>query len=193
MLKKILLLGLAVALCLPLGAGASGDFWIHVYVNEAGSDGDRVKINLPLNLVESILPMIETDELHDGILELDELDLAGIEFDKLGEILRKSEDGEYVTIEEDDEIVRISKEGDRILIHVESRKHKKSGDGPREKVEINLPIHVIDALTTDDPHELNIIAAIEALTKEGETGLITVHDDDDIVRVWIDKKSTQDD
>jgi hypothetical protein len=186
MLKKATLLGLVLTCCLSLAAAASGDFWIHVYINESDGDGERVKINLPLNLVESILPMIETDELQEGILELDELDLGGIEFDKLAETLKKSEDGEYVTIEDDDETVRIRKEGDRILVNVESGRHN-------EKVEVNLPLRVIDALKTNDPYELNILAAVQALKDEKETGLITVHDGDDIVRVWIDKKSTQDD
>ncbi|MBD3336539.1 MAG: hypothetical protein GF355_13585 [Candidatus Eisenbacteria bacterium] len=182
MRRRNLTLALALLMTLPLAAQA-GDAWLHVYVDDH-DEADRVRINLPLNLVEVILPMVETDELDGGRLYLEQSDLSGIDLQELAAALREAADGEYVTVEGAEENVTIRKEGDRILVHV---------DGEDEQVDINVPIQVMSALVTDDPHELNILAAVQALSEVGDTGIITVQEDETQVRIWVDERSSQDD
>jgi hypothetical protein len=58
--------------------------------------------------------------------------------------------------------------------------------GDRERVEIKVPITVIDALLSGEGDELNLAAAIRALDAHGSQQLITVDDDDSQVRIWVD-------
>ena len=53
-------------------------------------------------------------------------------------------------------------------------------------VNVQIPSSVVDALLSGEGEELNFRAAIEALAAEGEGELVTVNDDDDRVRVWVD-------
>jgi len=57
---------MALTLMLFLGTGmASADHWLHVRVSESG-DGEQVSVNIPLSVVQAILPAIETDDFRGG-------------------------------------------------------------------------------------------------------------------------------
>ena len=53
---------IVLACLLAMSAAVARDQWLHVYVEE--DDGDEtVRINVPLNLVETILPLIQGRDL----------------------------------------------------------------------------------------------------------------------------------
>ena len=53
---------MVLMLLLPMTASA-GERWLHVRVEEGGADGERVSVNIPLSIIESVLPLIDVDEL----------------------------------------------------------------------------------------------------------------------------------
>ena len=63
---------------------------------------------------------------------------------------------------------------------------RASEDEDGADVNVQIPSRVVDALLSGEGEELNFRAAIEALAAEGEGELVTVNDDDDRVRVWVD-------
>jgi hypothetical protein len=153
------------------------DLWLHVRVQEGGETGDRVRINMPLQLVQALLPTIQTAELDRGQLTIvDDLEQDGIDVRAAWAELRNAPDGEFITVQSNDEDVRVAKERDLFLVNV---------DGASEQVRVRVPIVVVDALFSSGGDELNLQAALEALA-EFRGDLISVQDGTSTVRIWVD-------
>jgi hypothetical protein len=173
---------LALALAAPAAAAGRSDLWLHVKVDD---DDARVRVNVPLSLVEEMLPAIEVDELRGGKLRIDAIDtgeLEGVDLRELWRAVNELGDTEFVKVDGDDEQLRVYKEGDLMRLDVE-------GDGD-EKVAIRIPLDVVGALFSGEPGELDLLAALAALGRHTGTDLITVQNGDKQVRVWVDSKST---
>src|SRR5580658_1573150 len=93
-------------------------------------------------------------------------------------------DNEFVTVKEKDQDVRVAKSNGNLIVHVLD----KSKDG--EKVDVTIPMKVVDALfSTVKDNELDVAAAIRALSDAGDAVLVTVQDATEHVRIWIDSHS----
>lgn len=171
---------LTVVLCFASAASvaAASDLWLHVRVDEA--DGAKVSVNLPLSMVEKALPMIPEEHLDHGRVVFDEWEVTMEELRELWQEVKGSPDMTFVTVEEDNEHVRVWKEGDYLLVAVRE-------DDDSTKVDVRIPAPVVDALLSGEGSEMNLHAAIEALVVQGEGELVTVSDDEDQVRVWVDR------
>ena len=67
---------------------------------------------------------------------------------------------------------------------------KVRGDrGHPEKVDVKLPLPVVDALLSGPDDELNFVAAVRALKESGDGELVAVTDRSTVVRIWIDGKN----
>ncbi|MCP4200521.1 MAG: hypothetical protein GY769_01140 [bacterium] len=157
-------------------ARAASSLWLHVTVDEGG--GAKVTVNLPLALAEKALPMIP---LHDELRWHHHRGHDGMELEDLREIwaeVKNSPDMTFVTAEDDGEKVRVWKEKDFVFVEV------RDDDGD-EKVDVQVPLEVVDALVSGD--EIDFTAAVQALAKRGGGDLVSVRDRDDNVRVWIDE------
>jgi hypothetical protein len=180
-----ILISLILALGLGLGPAAA-DQWLHVRVEDSSPDGEQVNINVPLSVVEAVLPHISVEELDRGKLRLDDDDLEldeGIDLPAILQALRDSPDTDFVTVRSNDESVRVAKENDYLLVHVEER------DG-ESTVNVRVPMAVVEALASSGPHELDLVAALRVLRDyEGEP-LVTVESEDETVRIWIDSSET---
>lgn len=173
---------LAWALAMIVGSGAAmadSDLWLHVKVDEA--DGAKVMVNLPIGLVEKALPMIPSGDWHDGRIRIDgDHDWSVAELRDLWQEVRDAQDMTFVTVQDDGENVKVWKEGDYLKVSV------LENDGKDAEVNVRIPARVVDALLSGEEDQLNFRAAIEALAAEGEGELVTVNDDNDRVRVWVD-------
>ncbi len=184
MTRKLLIL-MAIALFAVNGSLASSpSTWLHVRVEESGPHGESVAINVPLDLVESLLPLISVEGLEHGKVHIDCEELQEIDVVAIVRELRSAEDGEYIVVEEHDERVRVEKRGDYLLIKVEERD---------EKVEIRIRLEVAEALFMDDPERLDLLKGIQALRNQGEGDLVTVVSEDERIRIWLDTKSSPED
>ncbi|HXL23745.1 MAG TPA: hypothetical protein VOA78_14880 [Candidatus Dormibacteraeota bacterium] len=216
----------AALLLLPLAGFAqtsstgSADRWLHVRVISSDNRGETVRVNIPLDMAEKVLPAINKDRLHSGKVRISEADCNGLDIKAILEAVRTSKDGEFVTVQGDENDVRVAKQGGYLLIHVtdKSGKHhlgrhmnhsdssassdksdktdktaKVQAVSAREsKVEIKVPMKVIDALFSAGKDELDLVAALHALSTYGDTELVSVKDDENTVRVWLDSKNVAD-
>lgn len=83
--------------------------------------------------------------------------------------------------------MRVAKSNGNLIVHV--RDTAKGG----EKVDVTVPMKVVDALlSTAKQNELDVAAALQALSAEGDALLVTVQDATQHVRVWVDSRNTQD-
>jgi hypothetical protein len=170
-------------------SGSTKDRWLHVRVINSDNKGETVRVNIPLELAENVLPTINKNHLHNGKITIDQAHLNDVDVHALLNAIRTAKDGEYVTVQGTDQDVRVAKEGGRLLVHVKDNKGSKSN---KSSVDIKIPMHVIDALFSAGKDELDIVAGLHALALMGDTELVSVKSDDSTVRVWMDSKNSSD-
>jgi hypothetical protein len=158
--------------------------YLHVKVEDS-KQGESVNVNLPLSVAEKILPTVSKGNLHDGHVTIGHADMNGIDIKALLEAIRTTPDNEFVTVTQKDQDVRVAKSNGNFIIHV--RSHEKD----KENVDVTIPMKVVDALfSTAKNNELDVLAALHALSDAGDALLITVQDDAQHVRIWVDSRGT---
>ena len=168
-------------------SASSHDRWLHVRVSNPGKNEETVRVNVPLELAEKVLPTINKDRLHSGKVRFDDIDCHGVDLRALLDAVRTSKDGEFVTVQSKDSDVRVAKQNGYLFVHVfEKNRPKKS------QVEVKVPMKVVDALFSAGKDELDLVAALHALSSQGDTELVSVKDEENTVRVWLDSKNATD-
>jgi len=179
---------LALAAAAPKGTPkTSSDKWLHVRVEDgSGGDAERVHVNVPLSLAESVIPAINVDSLRNGKVHLDmngeDSHLQDVDLRKILTALRDTKDGNFVTVEGKDNI-QVAKQAGFLIAKI--REGKEGGT----RVDAKIPFQVVDALLSGDTNELNLAAAIHALGEHGDGVLVTVDDEKSKVRIWVDSKN----
>jgi hypothetical protein len=177
-------------------SSSSADRWLHVRVISTESKGETVRVNVPLEMAEKVLPAINKDRLHNGKVRFDDHEMNGVDVKVLLDAVRTSKDGDYVTVLGSDSDVRVAKQGGYMFVHVtEKHSYSDKNGKPTEKsrVEVKIPMKVVDALFSAGKDELDIVAALRALSAHGgDTELVSVKSDENTVRVWLDSKNISD-
>jgi hypothetical protein len=165
----------------------SKDRWLHVRVISSDAKGETVRVNVPLELAEKVLPAINKDRLRAGKVKIDDAHVNDVDLRALVEAIRTTKDGEFVTVQSNDCDVRVAKQSNYLLVHVLDKKNSK-----KSEVEVKVPMKVIDALFSAGKDELDLVAALHALSGQGDTELVSVKDHENTVRVWLDSKNVTD-
>ncbi len=158
--------------------------WLHVRVVNAQPKGETVRVNLPLELAEKVLPTIHQECLRNGKVKIDTSKAKDVDLRALFDAIRTTKDGEFVTVQSDDADVRVAKQTGFLLVYVHDKGHAKS-----DQVEIRVPMKVAEALLSAGNDELDILAAIRALSSQGDTELVSVKNNEETVRIWLDSKN----
>lgn len=166
---------------------AKGDRWLHVRVINTDGRGETVRVNVPLELAEKVLPAVNHDRLHDGKVRIDSAHMDDVDLKTILAAIRTAKDGEYVTVQGNENDVRVAKEGNHLMIHVVDKSNSK-----KCQVEIKVPMKVLDALLSAGKDELDLVAALHALSAQGDTELVSVKDSENTVKVWLDSKNVSD-
>ena len=173
---------LALMLAASAVTAAAADRWLHIKVDESGGDNEKVRVNVPLSLAEKVLPCIHADNLDHGRVRINGNDINGVDLRQLVQAVRATQDSEFVTIQDRHDNVRVAKAGGDLLIKVREN-HDKS------TVDVKVPFTVVEALLSAGKDELDVTAAIRALSAHGDTELVTVNDRTQTVRIWVDSRS----
>jgi len=165
---------------------APAEKYLHVNVEDPAKGGS-VNVNVPLSMAEKILPAINQHDLHDGKVSIHNAEMNGVDVRALLDAVRTAPDNEFVTVKDKDADVRVAKANGNIIVHVIDKKSKE------QKVDVTVPLRVVDALfSTAKNDELDVAAALRALSDAGDVLLVTVQDSSEKVRVWVDSRNTQD-
>jgi hypothetical protein len=173
-------------------ASASQDRWLHVRVISTDNKGETVRVNVPLELAEKVLPAIHQDRINGGKVKIDNAHMNDVDLRALVEAIRTTKDGEFVTVQSNDCDVRVAKQDNHLIIHVVDKGVHEKGEFKKSEVEIKVPMKVIDALFSAGKDELDLVAALHALSAQGDTELVSVKDHENTVRVWLDSKNVTD-
>jgi hypothetical protein len=158
---------------------SAAESFLHVHVQEGGG-GETVRVNLPLDMVEGVLPLLKAEGLQDGRLTLDPERVEGMDLRRIWEAVREGRDGEFVTVEGRDERIRVARSGKDLIATVDS-------SGTREKVNVRIPLAVVDALFSGEGDSLDLVAAVRAMGEHAGGDLVRIEDGETRVRVWIDR------
>jgi hypothetical protein len=183
-------------------ASTSRDQWIHVRVVSNEDKGETVRVNVPVEMAEKVLPTINKDKLRNGKVHIDSVHMEDVDLRVMLEAVRTAKDGEYVTVQSKQNDVRVAKNNGYLYVHVTDRsggnkatvkgETGKANSAKESKVEVKVPMKVVDALFSAGKDELDIVAALHALSANGDTELVSVKDSENTVRVWIDSKNVAD-
>ncbi len=181
-------------------SSTSKEQWIHVRVESTDDKGETVRVNVPVEMAEKVLPAINKDKLHNGKVHIDSAHMDDVDLRTLLDAVRTSKDGEYVTVQSRENDVRVAKNNGYLYVYVTEKPAKstakneagKSSSAKQSKVEVKVPMKVVDALFSAGKDELDIVAALRALSANGDTELVNVKDSENTVRVWIDSKNVAD-
>lgn len=179
------LLAAGLATTAASAVAAPPERYLHVRVEDSAK-GENVNVNVPLSMAETVLPAVNKGPLHDGRITVPSAKMNGIDIHAIINSVRTAPDGEFVTVKEKDQDVSVSKLNGNIVIRV--RDSKKNG----QSVDATIPMKVVNALVSGtQTDELDVAAALRALSDAGDTLLVTVQDATQHVRVWIDTRNTQ--
>jgi len=163
------------------------DRWLHVRIVSQNDKAETVRVNVPLELAEKVLPAIDHDRLHDGKIRITRAECDGVDLRALLDAVRSSKDGEFVTVQKKDAEIRVAKRDGQFLVHILDKNKPKES-----QVEVKIPMKVVEAMISGDKDELDLLAGLHALSAQGDTELVSVKGDDSTVRVWLDSKNVSD-
>jgi hypothetical protein len=83
--------------------------------------------------------------------------------------------------------VRVAKQGGYFLAHVLDKSQSR-----KSHLEVKVPMMVVDALFSAGKDELDLVAGLHALSSQGDTELVSVKDEENTVRIWLDSKNATD-
>jgi len=185
---------------------SNSEQWIHVRVENREDKTETVRVNVPVEMAAKVLPAIKNKNLCDGKVHIDSAHLEDVDLHAMLDAVRTAKDGEYVTVQSKEDDVRVAKSSGFLYVHVTEKKpfeqsakenagkgSTASGGALREsQVEIKVPMKVVEALLSAGKDELDVVAALRALSAHGDMELVRVKDADKTVRVWIDSKNVSD-
>lgn len=172
-----------IAAALMAGQAAAADLWIHIKVDGQKTKEERVSVNMPLSMVHNLSGMISDDDSHHGRVRLHDHDYKVSELRRAWQEIEHGPDANFITVKDPDSDVKIAKRGDYLELRAVDHK------GKREEVQARVPLPVVSALLSGDGDEINLDAAFAELARHGQGELLTVHSDDETVRIWIDQQS----
>jgi hypothetical protein len=91
----------------------------------------------------------------------------------------------------------VLKDGDKDSDNKGEKDAEKHSDAKETKsasvthVEVKIPMSVVDAMLGSGKNELDIVAGLHMLAKQGDTELVSVKDEENTVRIWVDSKNGQ--
>jgi hypothetical protein len=171
----------AVLALAPLAspAAASDDpvVMLRVDVNWKGDHADKVKVSVPLSLIEVVVDSVDTTDIMRD-LKTDK----GIDIRKLWRELKNADVNEFVTIEKDNEKVKVYKDKDTFRVTVQEEDY----DTPN--VEIRIPFSVMDYMTQDHKDGFKLSEMLSGLKSQLPLTIVDARHDDKTIKVWLEEK-----
>lgn len=167
-----------------LAFAAPSDRWIHIKVE--GKNAEKVSVNLPLSFAASALAMVPPEMQEGGHIRIDNHDLDWTKLRAMWDEVKNAPEATFVTIDTADEHVVVKKEGGFLLVKTTERTEKGAD------VDVRLPLGVIDALLDAPEGQLNLNGALEALAEMQDGHLVSIHSEDEVVKIWIDDQNAAD-
>jgi hypothetical protein len=177
--KVLALVALVALLAAPTAFAGDETRWINVHVTE-NSTNTNVEVHLPLNLVLTVLRNVDVENFHGGQVDLHLDEDMDINFPEIIAAVKDAPDGEFVTVTSDEADVSVYKQGGTLFVTVNQK------DDEMAKVEVTVPLELMDALSFGEENTLDVAALLESLDQIPDGELVKVTSNEANVRVWIE-------
>jgi hypothetical protein len=177
--KVLALVALAALLAAPAAFAGDETRWINVHVTE-NSSNTNVEVHLPLNLVLTVLRNVDVENFHGGQVDLDLDEDMDINFPEIIAAIKDAPDGKFVTVTSDEADVNVHKQGGTLFVTVNQK------DDEMAKVEVKVPLELMDALSFGEENTLDVAALLHSLDRLPDGDLVTVTSNEANVRVWVE-------
>ena len=177
--KVLALVALAALLAAPAAFAGEETRWINVHVTE-NSSNTNVEVHLPLNLVLTVLRNVDVENFHGGHVDLELDEDMDINFPEIIAAVKDAPDGKFVTVTSDEADVNVHKQGGTLFVTVNQK------DDEMAKVEVKVPLELMDALSFGEENTLDVAALLQSLDMLPNGDLVTVTSNEANVRVWVE-------
>jgi hypothetical protein len=166
----------------PIASAASSSredvIWLHVEVKDQGGDHTKVKINVPLSLIEVVVDSIDRREFMSRLEEK----APSLDIPRLWREIRKAELDEFVTVESDKEQVKVWKDRDAFRISV-----REEGE-TEPNMEVRIPLEVMDFVFDSKGKTFSFQELVESLRGHLPLNLVQGRHGDESVRIWLEEE-----
>jgi hypothetical protein len=183
MSRSIRLGSAVVALALSLPVAAS-ERWLHLHVEERGSDGTRVRVQLPFSAIRAALPHLRANGLDRGKLRLETGAVDPGNLARARESLREAMEGRTVEIGDADRPLRLERRGDWLVI--------TGGESGPDRVRLQVPVEIAREVLDALPDSIDLLAIVDSIGEDGDVEIARVDTDDTSVRIWLDATASTD-
>lgn len=178
---------LAIAVSLTLGLiaaapalAAAGVSWLHIHVNDNGPDPENVRVNVPVSVIDAVLPEFEKHTRHENEFDIGNCEMTVAEYRQSIRTLSSSPRRE-IKMDRARGTIVMRRDGPNLIL-VQTPKN-----GNTSKTHVRMPWNVATALAKGTGKTLDVTGAMRALAQAGQ-GEIAVDDEDGSrVRIWIDE------
>ncbi|HZI92944.1 MAG TPA: hypothetical protein VFE84_01770 [Patescibacteria group bacterium] len=160
----------------PALASDKDVIWLRVEVNDQGGDHQKVKVNVPLSLIEVVVDSIDKREFMSNL----EAGHPSLDIPKLWREVRKMEGSDFVTVESEKEHVRVWKDREFFRINVQEEGYSEPN------IEVKLPLAIMDYLFESRTRDLNFQDLVDELRGHLPLTLVTVKHEENRIKIWLE-------
>jgi len=175
-LVPVLALAFVAAAVSPLFA-EEPTIWLRVEVNKTGEDHAKIKVTLPLSLIEVAIESVDPSRVFHDIKSEKGIDLA-----KMWKQVRNLDVDEFITVDSDEAKVKVYKDSEFFRITVQEENYEKPN------VEVRIPFTVMDYLFEEHKEGFKFSDLVRSLKGQLPLTLIEATHDEGTVKVWIEEK-----
>jgi hypothetical protein len=166
----------AVATAQP--AVAQSTVWLNVEIREPNADGPKVRINVPVSMMEMVVDSMDTAKIFREMHDTGGIDLAA-----LWRTLKDTDTEEFIRIDHEDATIQVFKADYTLRVVVQ-----EAGYG-EPNIQVNVPFAIMDYIVEGaDNAEFRLSELIERLRGHLPLVLIEATQTDEIVKVWLEER-----
>jgi hypothetical protein len=152
--------------------------WLNVEVRESGMENPKVKVTLPLSLMEVVVNSLDTSNVLSDLKAEKGIDLAN-----LWQNLKNADTDEFVRIEDEGNKVQVYKDGENLRVTVQEEGFSEPN------VQIRVPYAVMDYLVEQaNSREFRLSDLISQLKGHLPLVLVEATHSGQSVKVWLEER-----
>lgn len=175
--------GLAACALVALLAGqpaaaSEPTVWLNIEVTEGLSDMPKVRINVPISMVEVIVSSLDTAHIFEDLHSHHGIDLAN-----LWRNLREADTDEFLRIDTDEALIQVFKDAETLRMVVQESGY----DEPN--VQVRIPFAVMDYVVEGkEMGEFRLSELVERLRDQLPLMMVEAVQRDQSVRIWLEER-----
>lgn len=152
--------------------------WLNVEVSDGMSDGPKVKINIPISMMEVVIDSLDASQIFQEMKTEHGVDLANLWVN-----LRDADTDEFLRIEHEDARIQVFKENQTLRLVIQETGY----DEPN--VQVQLPFSLLDYMVEGaQTDEFRLSDLVDRMRGSLPLMLVQADHDNEKVRIWLEER-----